>query len=525
MSKRAQKEQSSPKLHAARELQPIGLSNSYKGLFIEGEEPVEPQKSASTELVEGKSSSPVTSSPSSSRASPASSPRSVLSTGSDSVSEFLKAHQITESGPKEANKLLEISAELEKLSKLDRDSAVVEGILYLRNYLDSMLEEYDIKIQKDEFNFWLLERLTMQRTEIPIPIAIFPYTSKSLVWKIESLFPHKIAFNQESSRFRASLRVYYEKMKELFPELKLELDQQYYTMFERVQFNIDVVKRVVASHRSLISSKFKSKFAQISIDLLFVSNKIAQVAEKAKREEPQLFLAEALTPNSLKLGSQTIRKEAYDELLKRYSGSSEHFNWYLKRVLSYYAAFTGGEYGLQGSLPISTFNFLKEAGVTCECFASSLNSYFGKFLSAFPEVDAPFGAIGEFFTHNFSEGFYEVNPPFTYEVVEPMMEKIIESLCESSGPLSFIIFLPPWKNCKNLAYVMQAQDLVEMNVFKTGECQLPAQGHKYLSGSQHLSDVEYVAIHPTYCCVLQNSAGKAKWPINKEFMDKLAATF
>jgi hypothetical protein len=44
------------------------------------------------------------------------------------------------------------------------------------------------------------------------------------------------------------------------------------------------------------------------------------------------------------------------------------------------------------------FHTLRTAtGAGFECFASPLNTFFGRFCGAFPDVDAPFGSSGDFF--------------------------------------------------------------------------------------------------------------------------------
>jgi phosphorylated CTD-interacting factor 1 len=51
--------------------------------------------------------------------------------------------------------------------------------------------------------------------------------------------------------------------------------------------------------------------------------------------------------------------------------------------------------GLQGALPVPVFEVLnKQFGVSFECFASPLNSYFKQFCSAFPDTDGFFGSRG-----------------------------------------------------------------------------------------------------------------------------------
>lgn len=56
-------------------------------------------------------------------------------------------------------------------------------------------------------------------------------------------------------------------------------------------------------------------------------------------------------------------------------------------------------------------------GVQLECFASPLNCRFDQYCSAFPDVDAPFGSLGSFFSFAPKEGSFEANPPFVPDVM------------------------------------------------------------------------------------------------------------
>ena len=50
---------------------------------------------------------------------------------------------------------------------------------------------------------------------------------------------------------------------------------------------------------------------------------------------------------------------------------------------------------LQSALPLSIFECIHRVfGVTFECFASPLNSYFRQYCSAFPDTDGYFGSRG-----------------------------------------------------------------------------------------------------------------------------------
>jgi len=58
-------------------------------------------------------------------------------------------------------------------------------------------------------------------------------------------------------------------------------------------------------------------------------------------------------------------------------------------------------------------------GAGFECFASPLNTFFGRFCSAFPDVDSPFGSSGDFFglPGGIKRGCFQANPPFVGPVM------------------------------------------------------------------------------------------------------------
>lgn len=449
-------------------------------------------------------------------------PYAALALSDEASRELLERCRVTEDQPNDAESKLQIESFVDELKLMKRDEVIVKSLMKLREFANELLDKFNLRLQKDEFNFWLFDRLTTQADGSALPRALFPYVSHSLIWKLESLFPIRLSFTQELPKFIETFRIYVNRMKATFPERTAQFELEYQTTLKE---GVGYAKRVVAAHRELVSDHFGSSFTQITIDLLTLSDRFAQIADAADREEPYEMLKEDLTPLSYKVGSHKITKEAYTRLSERFKGEKKFLNWHIQRLLNYYSALTSGEYGLQGSLPTSTFEYLRQIGVTTECFGSSLNSFFGRFFSVFPEVDEAFGAIGNFFTNTFTSGFYEANPPFTYEVIEPMMRKILASLSASSEPLSFVIFLPPWRSCANLAYVMRAGTVIDKGVYKTGEFDLAASAHRYLSGSQHLDRVEYMANHPTYCCILQNDAGLRKWPITPEVVENLKMTF
>ena len=50
----------------------------------------------------------------------------------------------------------------------------------------------------------------------------------------------------------------------------------------------------------------------------------------------------------------------------------------------------------------------KRLGVALECFASPLNTFLGRFCSAFPDVDSAFGSQGSFWSFSPDSGSFQV---------------------------------------------------------------------------------------------------------------------
>ncbi|XP_070798003.1 mRNA (2'-O-methyladenosine-N(6)-)-methyltransferase isoform X3 [Pituophis catenifer annectens] len=222
---------------------------------------------------------------------------------------------------------------------------------------------------------------------------------------------------------------------------------------------------------------------------------------------------------------QKISRSYFSKLwqLYRYSciddSGFEHFLprvWCLLR--RYQMMFGIGLYegtGLQGALPVHVFEALyKLFGVSFECFASPLNCYFKQYCSAFPDTDGYFGSRG---------GSFQANPPFCEELMDVMVTHFEKLLEASSEPLSFIVFIPEWRDPPPTALTR-----MEQSRFKRQQLVLPAFDHEYRSGSQHLCKKEemyYKAVHNTTVLFLQNQAGFSKWEPSQERLHELLTAY
>lgn len=219
-------------------------------------------------------------------------------------------------------------------------------------------------------------------------------------------------------------------------------------------------------------------------------------------------------------------------LLYRYSCVDDSaFERFLPRVWCllrrYQMMFGVGLYegtGLQGSLPVHVFEALHRLfGVSFECFASPLNCYFRQYCSAFPDTDGYFGSRGPCLDFAPLSGSFEANPPFCEELMDAMVshfEKLLES---SPEPLSFIVFIPEWREPPTPALTR-----MEQSRFKRHQLVLPAFEHEYRSGSQHIckkEEMHYKAVHNTAVLFLQNDPGFAKWGPTPERLQELTAAY
>ncbi|XP_027858220.1 mRNA (2'-O-methyladenosine-N(6)-)-methyltransferase isoform X4 [Xiphophorus couchianus] len=220
------------------------------------------------------------------------------------------------------------------------------------------------------------------------------------------------------------------------------------------------------------------------------------------------------------------------ELLYRYSCIDDpRFEKFLARVWCllkrYQVMFGSGANegsGLQGALPVAVFETLnRQFGVTFECFASPLNCYFKQFCSAFPDIDGFFGSRGPFLSFSPVSGSFEANPPFCEELMDAMVTHFEELLDRSSEPLSFIVFVPEWRDP-----VTPALTRMEASRFLRHQLNVPAYEHEYRSGSQHIckrDDMYYRAVHGTAVLFLQNDAGFGKWAPTPERLAELTAAY
>ncbi|BFZ13338.1 hypothetical protein BsWGS_16377 [Bradybaena similaris] len=193
----------------------------------------------------------------------------------------------------------------------------------------------------------------------------------------------------------------------------------------------------------------------------------------------------------------------------------------LKRYQAYFGSGPNEGKGNQGALtPVLMECLHRLFGVTFECFASPLNCYFKQYCSAFPDTDGYFGSRGPFLSFYPTSGSFEANPPFSDELMAAMVDHMESLLSETNEPLSFIVFIPDWRDPPPEALIK-----LENSKFKRKQFVFPAFEHEYRHGFQHLpsarNEMNCKAIFGTLVVFLQNDAGYARWTPTEEKIKEL----
>lgn len=182
----------------------------------------------------------------------------------------------------------------------------------------------------------------------------------------------------------------------------------------------------------------------------------------------------------------------------------------LKRYGAYFGVSTNEGSQNQAALPISVLECLnKQFGVTFECFASPFNCYFRQYCSAFPDIDSYFGSRGPILEFKPHCGSFEANPPFCEELMDAVVTHFERLLDDTIEPLSFIVFLPEWRDPAPPALLK-----LEASRWKRKQLVVAKLEHDYRHGFQHVipkTDVSVKSAHGTMIIWLQNDAGYQRW--------------
>lgn len=196
---------------------------------------------------------------------------------------------------------------------------------------------------------------------------------------------------------------------------------------------------------------------------------------------------------------------------------ASHFICRLFCLLLRYKIIQG--HGFQAAAGPEVFRVLnKRLGVALECFASPLNSFYGRYCSAFPDVDSPFGSQGSFWSFQPTSGSFQANPPFVPCIMDAMadrLESLLVSAEAKSAPLSFAVFIPGWQECL-------AWGQLQRSTFLRAHIVVAAVDHGYCDGASHQrKDSFRVSCYDTGVFFLQTSAAAKKWVVSEDILEDL----
>ncbi|XP_067001786.2 mRNA (2'-O-methyladenosine-N(6)-)-methyltransferase [Anabrus simplex] len=444
-----------------------------------------------------------------------------------------------------------------------------------------------IDAPKDSFNRWLMERKVIDTGHDPLlPSNCFPEISMCMYREIMNDIPIKLVRPKFTGDARKQLSRYAEAAKKMIesrnasPEsrkvVKWNVEDTFQWLrrtvgatYDDFQDRLAHLKRQCQPH---LTDTVKASVEGICLKIYHLS---ADYAKKVKEKNSELLKENGIPEITAPVQMPNLRKvwcypvqftmpcprlpqidylPDRDQTLLRYHGDTmcinttylqkldqlyryscfddKKFELFLPRVwclLKRYGTFfgSGGHsegQGTQAALPVTVFECLNRMfGVTFECFASPLNCYFKQYCSAFPDTDSYFGSRGPILDFKAVSGSFEANPPFCEELMEAMVNHFERLLADSPEPLSFIVFIPEWREPAPNALLK-----LEASHFKRKQVVVPAFEHEYRNGFQHVvskSELNVRSAHGTLVVWLQNNAGYQRWGPTEERVEALLEAF
>ncbi|XP_076687419.1 phosphorylated CTD-interacting factor 1 isoform X3 [Andrena cerasifolii] len=408
-----------------------------------------------------------------------------------------------------------------------------------------------IDAPKDSFNRWLMERKVIDCGSDPLlPSQCFPEISMSMYREIMNDIPIKLVRPKFTGDARKQLSRYAEAAKKMIESraassesrkvVKWNAEDTFQWLrrtvgatFDDFQDRLAHLKRQCQPHLTetvkasvegnVIPSggpaSTQRKVWCYPVQFSLPTPRLPQVDYLPEREQTLLrFHGDTVCINNMHLAKleHLYRYNCFDD---------KKFEMFLPRVwcmLKRYQTYLGINEGqaTQMALPVTVFECLQRSfGVTFECFASPLNCYFRQYCSAFADADSYFGSRGPFLDFRPVSGSFQANPPYCEELMEAMVNHFERLLADSAEPLSFVVFLPEWRDPAPNALIK-----LESSHFKRKQVVVPAMEHEYRHGFQYIlpkGEVNIRAAHGTLVVWLQNAAGAARWGPTEERVEAL----
>jgi SAM-dependent methyltransferase/predicted RNA methylase len=154
-----------------------------------------------------------------------------------------------------------------------------------------------------------------------------------------------------------------------------------------------------------------------------------------------------------------------------------------KMLLRYASILPGSQHW---NMPIETFREYYNRGIRTEGFASPINAQLitidkqnCRFCSLFPDVDKPFGSIGNFFTTDFQGQSVSVGPPYTVELFDKIAIKL-ENECllaeRNNNKVLFYVTFSAWEDTQGFQAILNSK-------YTHFAAILPAGTHFYINSN------------------------------------------
>ncbi|KAG0711845.1 Phosphorylated CTD-interacting factor 1 [Chionoecetes opilio] len=345
-----------------------------------------------------------------------------------------------------------------------------------------------------------------------LPSQCFPEVSQSMYREIMNDIPIKLERPTFTGKARKQLSKYAEAAKRMIETSRNASQESRKIVKWNVEDTFQWLRRTVGA----TFDDYMDRLAHLKVGVPPVSGlrKVwcypVQFTTPSPRPPPIDFLQDkdttCLRYNGENLRINTPYFHKLEQLYRYNCFDDRKFELFLPRVwclLKRYQSLLGTNpnegHTTQCGLPTTVMECLhRHFAVTLECFASPLNCYFRQFCSAFADTDSYFGSRGPILDFKPVCGSFEANPPFCEELMEATVRHFEKLLSESHEPLSFIVFVPEWREPAPSALLHLEASRSEM-VLKSG--------------------------HGTVAVWLQNDAGFARWGPTPEKVDALLEAF
>lgn len=190
-----------------------------------------------------------------------------------------------------------------------------------------------------------------------------------------------------------------------------------------------------------------------------------------------------------------INKKNYKKLSKRVTDDVIYC------LLLRYKMLNMNTYSL--SVPPKIMSMLQdEFQIEFELFGSPMNSYMKHFCSIFGDLEKHFGSYGSFFDLTITKGNFEANPPFDNEIIKLTINKLCDTLNNSTKPILIFLIIPGWERDNRYGNYEGLELLIKNEHLVTTQTKLRKYKHQYYDYNYNV----YINACDTYVFILQNDA-------------------